>query len=78
MLSTIKFFGLMFLISASLTAGTTLLIRRFTNAPDWVTWVSMPFVMFVYSAIGLYISDWWLVVREARRSAEKQGKRREK
>jgi len=78
MLATIKFFGSMFLISASLTAGATLLINRFTGAPGWVMWASMPFVMFVCCAIGLYISDWWLVVRVAKKSAEKQGKRREK
>ena len=70
MLATIKFFGLMFLISASLTSGATILIHRFTDAPSWVMWVSMPFVMFVCCAIGLYISDWWLVVRVAKKSAE--------
>ena len=65
--AAVKFFGLMFLVSFALMAGTALLIRTFTDAPGWVMGVSMPFVMLAGCAIGLYVSDWWLAVRGTRK-----------
>ncbi|MEE8372177.1 MAG: hypothetical protein V3R87_00370 [Dehalococcoidia bacterium] len=70
MWDTLKFFGLMMAISASLMVGTALVVDRVFDPPAWVKWVLMPSTMLVYSVPAVYISDWLLAARGAGKSTE--------
>lgn len=77
MWDTLKFFGLMMAISASLMVGTALVVDKAFGPPAWVKWVLMPSTMLVYSVPALYISDWLLVVRGAGKGIVNPGTGRE-